>query len=130
MKYKLGETGDGLFSSETLSFRITIWSVKMECYINGGKANPFHQHSSFWPMQAPFLVYSDLLLMVGMKWFYRQLSVENFYSSEIVSAICQKVSVASHIISNSHTLSSNEPSSRDDMVSRLEMLIVKWVRIV
>ena len=70
MKCKLGEMGDELFSSQTVSFRVIIWSEKMkEWFTNGGEPNPCHQRSRFWPMQTHFMVYVDLLVMVEVKFF-------------------------------------------------------------
>ena len=68
--------------------------------------------ASSWPMQAP-------LLLVGVKSFYRQFFIGNFYSFEIVSIDCSLMK--SHQLKLPF-LSSSESSSRDDMVPHLEML--------
>ena len=69
-----------------------------------------------------FMGHSDLLCMVGMRSFYRQLSAGNFYSSEIVSTDCGLMKLLQLQLP---FLSSNEPSVHDDVVPCLEMLIVK-----
>ena len=93
MKYKLGGLGDELFSSQTLSFFVTILLEKMKkCCTIGGQANPYYQLSRVWLTQAPFVVHLDLssiqalLFLVKMKYFYRQLQAKNFYSFKPIRA--------------------------------------------
>ena len=96
----LGEVGNGPFSTQTLSFHVqTDWRRGRKTLTDGREAKFFHHTPRFCPFNhttGPFRHETSLkvglLDLVEMKFFYKQISAENFYPSEHVSAescLCQ-----------------------------------------